>query len=181
MPFAVTLRLDSATDTAIQALWNKLAAGKIDRERRDLGYGAHITLGIYPDQIPSERLCELVEFATASWNALPIVLSGFGVFPGVSSIVWIAPAPSSALIVLHGEMHAALEGNSQHPHYRPGAWTPHITLTGPLMDPASALGALTPLWQPLTGVLDRVELVHFRPVTTLWTRALQPLREVGMR
>jgi len=59
------------------------------------------------------------------------------------------------------------------PHYRSNAWVPHVTVSGTLADPTRALAALLPLWQPLSGILDRVELVRFRPVEILQSHALR--------
>ncbi len=69
-------------------------------------------------------------------------------------------------------MHAALPGLTPHAHYRPDAWMPHVTLSGALADPAAALALLLPLWRPVTGRLDRVDLVRFRPVDVLYSRPL---------
>jgi hypothetical protein len=59
-----------------------------------------------------------------------------------------------------------------HPHYQPGAWVPHVTLTGAMTDPGRALTALLPHWRPVTGLLVRADLLRFRPVQVLRTHAL---------
>lgn len=59
-----------------------------------------------------------------------------------------------------------------HPHYRPGAWVPHVTLTGLVVDPGRVVTALLRHWQPIVGVLDQVDLVRFRPVEVLQSHAL---------
>jgi hypothetical protein len=53
------------------------------------------------------------------------------------------------------------------PHYRPGAWVPHVTL-GSAVSPANALAALAPLWTgPIAGQFTQVEFLRFRPVDIL--------------
>ncbi len=46
-------------------------------------------------------------------------------------------------------------------------WVPHVTLSGFLPDPGLALTTLLSVWQPLTGLLDQVDLLRFRPVDVL--------------
>jgi hypothetical protein len=49
---------------------------------------------------------------------------------------------------------------------------PHVTLSGALADPAAALAVLLPVWRPVTGQLDRIDLVRFRPVAVLDSHSL---------
>lgn len=89
-------------------------------------------------------------------------------------MLWVAPVVTAALLGHHARLHAALSGLAGHPHYRPGAWVPHVTLSGDgSLSPAAALGALLPRWTgPLDGKADAVELVRLHPVEVLWRRAL---------
>jgi 2'-5' RNA ligase len=176
MPFAITLHLDPASAGRIDNLWHVLAAEGIDADRHDLGYPAHITLAIYPDGTPRDRLQAALTHATASWRTLPITLSGIGVFPGTFSILWAVPVVTRDLLTLHACLAEALPDLSVHPHYRPDTWIPHVTLTGPLPDPEPALKALLGRWQPLTGTLVQADLVRFRPVEVLQSHALPPTR-----
>ena len=177
MPLAITLRFDPDTAPSIAAMWRTLAAAGIDDDRDGLGYAAHITLGVYPDDAPAAALAGAVETLARQWDTMPVTLCGFGVFPGPSSILWAAPVVTAALLARQAAIVAAVAnrvpGQAVHPHYRPGAWVPHVTLSGALRDPAPALAALLPLWRPLSGVLDRLDLVRFRPVAVLSSEALR--------
>ena len=167
MPFAVTLRFDETSARALEAMWRLLAKGGIDSDRHELGYPPHVTLAIYQDDVPARRLQDGVASCAARWSAVPISLSGLGVFPGSNSVLWAAPVVTHQLLTLHTEWQAAVPELPMHAHYRTGTWVPHITLSGPLPDPGRALSALIPRWQPLSGYLDRLDLVHFRPVVSL--------------
>jgi 2'-5' RNA ligase len=172
MPFAITLCLDPAGAAFIEHLWRSLAAQGIDSDRRDLGYAPHITLAIYPDDVPIDALQAGFEQVTAPWQPQPVTLSGIGVFPGPISILWAAPVVTHDLLRLQASVSGALPDLPVHPHYRPNVWVPHITLTGPMTDPGPALAALLPHWRPTTGRLVRTELVSFRPVKVLRSRTL---------
>lgn len=174
MPYAVTLRLDADVAPAVEGMWRTLAALGFDDDRHRLGYAPHVTLAIYPDDAPAGDMRAALESVARGWTALPVTLAGFGVFPGLAPVLWIAPVVTPALLDRHAAVQAALPDLVPHEHYRPGAWVPHVTLSGAaLRDPAGALAALLPLFQrPLTGTLDQVDLVRFRPVEVLWSRRL---------
>jgi hypothetical protein len=81
------------------------------------------------------------------------------------------PVVTAELLARHQAIQTALPDLKVHAHYRPGAWVPHVTLSGALPDPGPALMALLPNWEPITGFLDRVDLVSFRPVEVLQSLA----------
>jgi 2'-5' RNA ligase len=172
MPLAVTLQFDAAAAPVIASLWGTLAAAGIDSDRHDLGYAPHLTLAVYADGTPADILRDAVKHAGETWDAMPVTLAGLGVFPGRAPILWAAPVVTQALLARHAALLAALPGLTPHAHYRPGVWVPHVTLSGALTDPAAALALLLPLWRHVTGLLDRVDLVRFRPVELLDSRPL---------
>ena len=55
MPFAITLRFDTETESVIEDMRQSLAAAAIVHGQQ-LDYGAHITLAIYPDDSPVDAL-----------------------------------------------------------------------------------------------------------------------------
>lgn len=173
MPFAITLPFERDSAVCLEDMWRTLAEQNIDCDRHQLGYAPHITLAIYPDETSAERLASALEQIAPTCAALSVTLAGFGIFPGATSILWAAPVVTAELLACHAALHAALSDLEVHPHYRPGFWVPHITLSGAIPDPARALTALTPLWRPLTGVLPRLELVRFRPVEALKSQTLR--------
>jgi 2'-5' RNA ligase len=172
MPFAFTLRLDTVSAASIEAMWRILAAEGIDAERNHLGYAPHITLAIYPDEVSADVLQAAFADVTASWQALPVTLSGFGVFPGSASVVWVAPVVTRDLLARHAMLCDVLPHLPVDPHYRRDAWVPHITLTGAIQDPGRAITSLLPHWKPMAGFLDQADLVRFRPVEVVASRTL---------
>ena len=171
MPFAITLRLDPMTAVPIEAMWRKLATDGFDADRYQLGYAPHITLAIYPNETSIDRLRSALEDTCRNWEALPIRFAGLGAFPGEGAVLWAVPAVTAELLARHQAIQAALADLEVHPHYRPGAWVPHVTLSGPLPNPGPALMALLSNWEPITGLLDRVDLVRFCPVEILQSTA----------
>lgn len=175
MPYAVTLRLDEAAAARVERLWRALAEQAGDDGALRLGYGPHLTLALLPDGIGAEAIAEAVFALAHAWDPLPITLAGLGVFPGDPAVVWAAPVVTEALLARHSWLQAALAAFPVHAHYRPGAWVPHVTLSKEGQAPAARLiEVATAAWDgPITGRLDRLELVHFRPVTVLRSVALQ--------
>jgi 2'-5' RNA ligase len=172
MPFAVTLRLDCSSGVLIEDIWRVLAAEGLDSDRLQLGYAPHVTLGIYPDDVGADLLLAGLSKVVVGWRALPVVLSAIGIFPGPSSIIWAAPVVTRDLLAVQAGLLDALADLPVHPHYRPDAWVPHVTLTGLVLDPGRAVNALLRHWRPIVGVLDQVDLVRFRPVEVLQSHVL---------
>jgi hypothetical protein len=56
-----------------------------------------------------------------------------------------------------------------HPHYSPGSWIPHVTLSQQRRTTAAqAIEIVSSAWQgPITGRVERLELVWFHPATVL--------------
>jgi hypothetical protein len=46
--------------------------------------------------------------ATGRWKRLPITLAGFGMFPGESSVLWLAPVATADLVSFHTTLLRAL-------------------------------------------------------------------------
>lgn len=173
MPFAITLRFDPDTARAIERLWDALDAAGIDNDRKTLGYAAHITLAIYPEGTPREPLRAVVDRLGSQWPALAFGLSGCGIFPGPPAILFAAPVATQALLARQAEMVEALPDFPVSVHYRSGHWVPHVTLSGPLRQPETALAAVLPLWRPIDGALVGLDLVRFRPIEVLASHALR--------
>ena len=146
MPLAVTLRLDDAAAAPIAAMWRALAEGGVDDDCLRLGYPPHITLAVWPDEAPVGLLAAAVGRFGAEWDALPVALAGFGVFPGAPAVVWAVPVATETLLARQTALVAAVTGAPCHEHYRPGRWVPHVTL-GQTDAPGRALEVLASLWR----------------------------------
>lgn len=172
MPIAITLCLDPASASMVEAMWRTLHEQGIDSDRHQLGYPPHVSLAICPDDARRDRLD--AAFALAKdWARLPVTLSGLGIFAAATSILWVAPTVTAELLARHAAILGALEGEQIDPYYRADVWVPHITLAESLTDPVAALAAILPLWRPVVGFLDRIDLIRFRPVETLRSCSLR--------
>ena len=97
---------------------------------------------------------------------MPVHLVGFGLFPGESPVLWALPVVTETLLARHVALHPAPASAPWHPHDRPGAWGPHVTLhqggRAPL--PERMIARLASLWAgPIAGTADRIEPVRFPP------------------
>jgi 2'-5' RNA ligase len=159
MPYAITLCLDDPAP--IQTMLDLLAARGIADDRIRLGYHPHVTLGLYPDDADETTL--QARLGALSGPAVELSVPALGVFPGPPAVLYAAPCPSAALLALHAACASA------HPHYQPGRWMPHITLSEAVADVGPALAA----WRPFRTLCSTAELVRFRPVVVLAARELR--------
>jgi 2'-5' RNA ligase len=174
MPYAVTLLLDGGAAAHIRQMWRALAeqAGADDTIR--LGYVPHVSLAVLPDEVPISEVEETVSRAVEGWIPLSMVLAGFGVFPGIPPVIWAAPVVTAGLLARHASLCADLMPFGIHPHYRPGYWVPHVTLSQEGPSSARAVEVLTSIWDgPITARLQSVDLIRFRPVTVLRSQLLK--------
>jgi len=167
MPLAITLCFDEVSASAIRDMWKALADEDIDADRHRIGYSPHITLAVYPDDAPVEAIWAALKEVAVDWQALPVAIGGFGIFPGPDPVLWAAPVVTRELLSRQIAVHAALPGLQAHPHYLPDAWVPHVTLSDGLRDPGRALSVLMRRWQPIQGTLNRLDLLRFRPAEIL--------------
>lgn len=178
MPYAVTLRLDAAAAAPIEAMWQALAEAGLHDDSLRLGYPPHVTLSVHPDPADAAMLKEAVARLAAGWTAEMLAFAGFGIFAAPQPVLWLAPVVTGSLLARQRAAAEALAHLPGDPHYRPGAWVPHVTLAkgGAASEPGwmgRALDCLAPLWPKLVAArLDRLDLVHFRPVTLLASHAL---------
>lgn len=173
MPYAVTLRLGAAAAGPIEAMWRALAEAGLHDDALALGYPPHLTLSIQPDTVDPGRLRDAVMQCAEAWTSESLHFAGFGLFVAPEPVLWLAPVVTDALLARHAALATALADLPGNPHYRPGAWVPHVTLAkgGAVAEPGwmgRALDCLAPFW-PMVAPAgpDRVELVKFRPVSVL--------------
>jgi 2'-5' RNA ligase len=174
MPLAVTLRLDDETAAAVKRMWHALAEQTGDDDALRLGYAPHLTLALMPDDSSAADAERVVLDLAGTWNALPLTLAGFGVFPASPPVIWVAPVVTGSLLAYQSALHAALHPIPIDAHYHVGAWVPHVTLTQGAKSSARAVEAVSSVWSgPIGGIGDRVELVRFHPVEILCSTVLR--------
>ena len=175
MPYAVTCCLAPASADRVRSLWEVLAREGLSDSAVRLGYEPHITLAILDDTADATALIDATSGVAADWTALPITCAALAVFTAAPATLWVAPTATAELLRRHTAITAALPAAPLHPHYRPGAWMPHITLADdlPQVSIGAALMAAAGQFQPFDSSLDRVEIVRFRPVIRLWQSRLR--------
>jgi len=159
MPYAITLCLDDDDAAPVRAMLDLLAARGIADDVLRLGYRPHVTLGLYADKADEAALRS--RLAALAGPAVALSMPALGCFPGTPAVLYVAPCPGPALLALHAAC------ASPHPHYRRGAWMPHITLSEAVADAGAALAVLGAAWRPFAARCSRLELVRFRPVEVL--------------
>lgn len=177
MPFAVTLRLDAAAATQVEALWSALAERGISNSARRLAYPPHVTLAVYEEKAKQAALADAVQRAAAKWRRVRVICPALGVFPDPPAALFLIATSTEALLRMQAELCEALPREHLHPHYRPGTWLPHVTVADdlPLMRVPAAMAAAGAVFRPVTVTLEQADLVRFRPVRLLWQAPLEEL------
>ena len=164
MALALSLVFQDEAVADVRALWRALADAGISRDMLDLDYPPHLTLVVADD----DGLEDKMGLALQAVERCPVTIRLGGVhrFDG-TSVVWLACDGGEALMSLHADIARQLPLQAIRSYYRPGQWTPHMTLqtTG---DAEAASTLAGKLWQA-TPVLRaaRLELARFLPVQVL--------------
>ncbi len=165
MALAVSLLFDEEADRAVRRVWQMLAEVGVCRFMQDLDYAPHLSLLVSDDQELEGRLnkavADLRDFSTFEIGQGPVRH-----FPD-TKICWLACTDTGPVGDLHAFLMARLPANAIRPHYRPGQWTPHVTvqMSGDVED---GLRRVRTVWPDVrrASVL-RIEVVRFMPVKRL--------------
>ena len=172
MPVAVELALDRESAGPVRALWRRLADAGI-RFMAQSGADPHVSLAIWDDLDVGRAIGEVTALAIAT---APVPLTFTEVRAFGTDVVYLALAPAPRLVELQARVQARIDplGAGAWPHYTPAAWVPHCTVAMDL-DPvtaATALAVAAGLTLPLSGRLDRMAIVEFRPVRERFSQPL---------
>lgn len=171
MPAAITLTFDAAATARIASLWDALAAAGHSTSMQRLGYVPHLTLLVWPDAA-ADALAGQVR-ALARLVPPQISIATLGVVPGERDLLWLGVVPTQPLLALHAALADCID-QVPHPHYRIGAWMPHITLADDLA-PArigAAIACVDCLATVAHARIAAIEVVSFPPVAVLGRHAL---------
>ncbi|GEO17751.1 2'-5' RNA ligase family protein [Microvirga aerophila] len=172
MAFAISLKAGNDTADPIGALWQEVAQFESRPSMVALGYPPHLTLAVY-DDIPLVRASDVLREAFAGRPALRLTFTRLRFFDD-PLVLWAEPSPSADLTSAHARVHACIDPQLCHPHYRPGAWVPHCTLGTQILLKYQA-EAVALAERPIAAfevVFDVVDYVSFAPVVVI---AEQPL------
>lgn len=134
---------------------------------RALDYAPHITLARYEDIDPV-----LLTGALAAFNgeaAFALTFDAIRTFDGDEIVLWLSPQPDERLFEAHARLHDTIAPLLCDPHYRPGAWTPHLTIAAavPAGRREDALRLAGAEIAPFTLAFDAVDCLSWPPVTVL--------------
>lgn len=140
---------------------------------RALGYPPHLTLARYPD-LPADILREALARCVHE-KPVPLTFDRIGLFDVDPLVLWLSPRNDQRLIGLHARIHESIDPALCDPHYRPGQWTPHLTIA--MAIPANrreqALALAAERFEPFSLAFDVIESVSWPPVRVLETAQLR--------
>lgn len=168
MTYAITIRAANHSGHAIRRLWDDVSEFETAPSMQKLDYAPHITLGIY-ETVGPELLYEAVDEIFAELAALTLCFKRLSVFDGQSPVLWAVPVASETLALLSQKLHALIDPELCHRHYRPNAWRPHCTL-GTDIRPEYADAARDFARRRVSlfeVIFDRADCVAFPPVKIL--------------
>jgi 2'-5' RNA ligase len=135
---ALEMGLDPGADRAIRELWSRLEQlGVPSLEGHVPSIRPHLSLTVTDD---ADGLRKHAPELALHGVETEIEMAAVSLFPADRPVLVLAVAPAPELVALHERISAALEvaGVAIWPHYRPGTWLPHCTLS--MGVPAGALG-----------------------------------------
>lgn len=163
MPLALSLHFDKKASEAVKDVWKALSEAGVSSDMLKLAYPPHVTLLVVDDESLADKLMAgLPELAPRVPRG--VRLGDVRQFPG-TSVVWIECFGDLAAVHEAAARLVPLERID--PHYRPGAWTPHVTLqtTG---NAGRAMAIAQVEWHAgVSSSLSKLEVVTFAPVKVI--------------
>ena len=178
MGFAVEMYFVPEMEKRLCELRSILAQRGVRPILDELGDTPHISLAIFSQLEPHMFEPHLRQFARTQ-PAFPVRLDGVGCFPGV---VFLRPESTPSLIKIHSDFHKVLAtlGITPLEYYKSGKWIPHCTMAQDIGEQAMAhaLETSRQKFPVVEGMIERIGLVQFRPVTRLCTFFLSKSTDV---
>jgi len=170
--FALVAHVDGATETAVRAVWARVAEAGLARPPTDAHVPPHLTLWV-SESVQQKLAPDLLDRFAERTRPFEVRFRSVGSFPARWGPVFFAPVPTADLLDLHRESFTLAMDLGAMPqwHQRPAHWVPHLTATLELEEGkvaeavAICAAAELPEASTLTSVglyrtLPSVELVH---------------------
>ena len=175
MPYAFNLTLDPATSLHIERVYADLAA--FDIPDRDLitQYGPCVTILVVADDIHPDDVREALARQLPATGALGVSFTEPCIIPGRPPNLSLRVRPTDDLLALHNAIFNKLPEQAVHLQYRPAYWQPHLKLANLRHSQAAAeiVATMAAGWQQLDGTLDRLEVMQYPPVQSIWQAPLK--------
>ena len=139
MALALEMGLDPEAERAVRDLWSRLQRlGVPSLESHVPAVRPHLSLVVTDDVDGLRRHAPGLALDGVETQ---IEMAAVSLFPADPPVLVLAVAPAPELVALHARVGGALAaaGVDIWPHYRPGTWLPHCTLS--MGVPADALSA----------------------------------------
>jgi 2'-5' RNA ligase len=161
--FAVVLYLDEHTESRIREIWAHLDARGVPSVETDHGpsYRPHLTLAMI-ETSDATRVAESLHDPLAGVAGLPVTLASLGFFMTEVAPAYLAVTPTSRLLRLHEEVHAALRETATWAYYCPGTWVPHCTLAMGVTCPEVVNEVVDEAALPLHATITSAHVVQLR-------------------
>lgn len=171
MGAALCLRFGHTTAQAIERIWQDLANANVSTDMLRQGYPPHLTLLLMDDAAPAAAF--VPELERLSLVAPPSLTLGEPRHFPQSEVVYLSCAGDLvALFELQRLAANVVPLDAIHEHYRPGAWTPHVTLqtTG---DTARSLEIARANWRsPHVATPAALDALTFSPIEVVGSVSL---------
>jgi len=158
MVAAIELYFDPVAERRMRSLWSALEAAGVPTlgNHTHRRHRPHLSLAV-ADEFPHQAVATALGVLPLP---VPVSFQHVGQFPG--GVLWLGPAPTAALLALHAETVARLDGADIEiwPLYRPDTWVPHTTLS--MTARRAAVARAVPLCcdvLPLSGTLVSAAVV----------------------
>ncbi|MBK3410552.1 MAG UNVERIFIED_CONTAM: 2'-5' RNA ligase family protein [Methylobacterium ajmalii] len=175
MGFAISMRSDHPSAGIVRALWDVVQQFEDRPSMSLLGYPPHVTLAIYDGEVVEENeVRRALDEASRDIGALTLTFDAIRSFDGPPMVLWASPRPNVVLRKVHEAIHATIDPMSCRPHYRPGTWKPHCTLSTQVRSDRheDALAYARNASSAFDVTFDAIECIYFPPIKSFDLRKL---------
>ncbi len=177
MPLAITLRADRDDALPLRELHDAAIGFSSEPIPRRLEHAPHITLAIY-EGLPARDVEAAASRLFKRGKALALRFKAVRWFDGADLTLYAAPEPSLELDELHALLHRLIAPENCHPHYRPGSFVPHCTLSAsiPFDRQPDAIAFARRMQMSFLTKFTKGDMVSFPPPRVLreWRLAAMP-------
>jgi hypothetical protein len=176
MNYAIELYFDKASTAAIDKLRIALEKNGVTT---DTGTIPHVSLAIYDDPDEDSIINSTICYMKRNID-LSLDFTSIGIFPGLESVVFLAPKVTERLLAVHNEFLHFMKPYSPNllNYYDANNWTPHCTLGIHLSQEqlGVAVGTLNGIIDlPIHASVERIGVLAYPPNRQIYTGIFENL------
>ena len=183
MPYALNLTLDHEAADRIEGVYARLAGLKIPDADLVTQYGPCVTLMIVEDRLAPDIVGRMLQLRLPTLAAVPVRFVEPCIILGSPPTLSLRVSATETLLDMHHALFSEFLEDDVHLHYRPAYWQPHLKLASVREDHNGAsklVAALASDWRDISGLLDRLEVIHYSPVQSIWQAPLRARQPPGV-